>query len=69
MGKQFKIFYPADHPDENLRGKEYKPTDAFVVMNDSGVFFQVSAEPYSQYIVLLSTVLPKYDVVLMFRGE
>lgn len=64
MKKKFKIMYPNDYHDKELRGKPYKPpAKKMVVMNDSGVFFLYNNAEYYPSIQKLSHILPKYNVV------
>ena len=63
---KFKIMYPQDHPDEEKRGLQYKPTGKdMLVMNNKGIFFIFNGETYYPSIKPLSDVLKKYDVVWM----
>lgn len=62
--KKFKVLYPMDHYDPELRGKPYKTSGKnMIVMNQSGVFFVYSHDPYYPSIRKLSDILPRYDVV------
>ncbi len=64
MRRKFKIFYPADHPEVEKRGKQYKAKGKdMLVMNNSGIFFLFNGADYYPSIRKLSNVLPKYDVV------
>jgi len=61
--KKFQIFYPEDHHDSTLAGKQYKPKgQSMLVMNNEGIFFIFSGDSYSSSIRRLSDVIGKYDV-------
>lgn len=64
MRKKFKIFYPKDHTNNLLAGKEYKlDKKSMIVMNGNGVFFVVRMNDYYPYIRRLSDVIGNYSVM------
>lgn len=62
--KKFQIFYPVDHHDHTLAGKQYKLTDSkdMLVMNNQGIFFIYNGETYYPSIRKLSDTIGNYDV-------
>ncbi len=61
--KKFKIFYPENHWDSTLAGKQYKPKDKdMLVMNNQGVFFIYNGEQYYPSIRKLSDAIGNYYV-------
>ena len=63
MRKKFKIYYPKDHKNNELAGKEYKVGKPYMLtMNNNGIFFVYDGERYYPSIAKLSDKIGNYDV-------
>lgn len=64
MRKKFKVYYPENHNDSELAGKQVRlGSKEMLVMNSDGVFFVYCGETYYPSIRKLSDKIGNYDVV------